>query len=249
MSTRAGIWDTVFKEDFVGLLSKFIKEFFGAPPQPSRGAQQNRQSPVRPKPDPQHQVTGVRYEKDSYSELLKQATALKRQGDIDGALLKIDRAIAMARPGDRGRPAAQKKRIYYLLSTKRTEDALKSANQIIAEAPEEAQGNKALVGTCYSYGYRERARVFLAMKNSTGAFMDYARATWHWHQAMSVQGRAKDEHTPERAADELVAELGRCGMPARDTTALQKAVLEGLRNPDPETMVSSLHQFIQKDQA
>ena len=39
---------------------------------------------------------------DSYSDLLKQATALKRQGDIDGALLRIDRAIAMASPGNTG---------------------------------------------------------------------------------------------------------------------------------------------------
>ena len=83
---------------------------------------------------------------NSYGELLKKATALKRQGDMDRALLQIDKAISLASVDGRERPQAQKKLIYYLLLAKRKEEALKIADQIIAEAPDEAQNHRAFVG-------------------------------------------------------------------------------------------------------
>lgn len=174
---------------------------------------------------------------DSYNGLLKKATALKRQGDIDGALLQIDKAISLASVGGRGRPQAQKKLIYYLLLAKRKEEALKIADQIIAEAPDEAQNHRAFVGTCYFFGYGQRARVLFSMKRFEESFLDHVRATWHWQDAMSVQGRTLDEHTPEKAAKILYQDAMRCKILVHDLDAFMRVATEGLNDSNPESMV------------
>ncbi len=204
------------------ILLLIFKEIFGKPAPRAHKARQ---------PEKEHKDRG-----ESYDELLKKATALKRQGDIDGALAQIDKAISVASVGDRGRPQAQKKRIYYLLLSKRQEEALKTAGQIIAEAPNEAQ-SRALVGTCYFFGYEQRARVLFSMKKFVESFLDHVRAVWHWQDAMSIQGRTSDEHTPEKAAETLRQEAMRCKISIHDPDVFMGAAMDGLDDPDPELMV------------
>ena len=212
-----------------------LKEIFGKPT-PRRATRQPTLSVetelVERQPKKQHKQRG-----DSYGELLKKATALKRQGDMDGALLQIDRAISLASVGDRGRPQAQKKRIYYLLLDKQKKEALMTADQIIAEAPNEAQNRRAFVGTCYFFGYQQRARVLFSMKKFVESFLDHVRATWHWQDAMTVQERTHDEHTPKRAAETLHQEAMRCKIPIHDSGAFMEAAIDGLGDPNPESMV------------
>ena len=157
---------------------------------------------------------------------------------LDESLERIDRAIAMSSLGERTRPPAQKKRIYYLLLAERPEEALETANQIIAEAATEAGGDARFVGTCCSFGYRERARVWQAMKRFDDAFLDCIRATWYWHDAMRHQDRTNDEHTPERAAEALLGDAAKYNIPVNDPDDFKRKVINGLKDSDPQKMAS-----------
>ncbi len=139
----------------------------------------------------------------NYDDYLKKATALKRAKDVDGAIAMIDKALSVAKIGERSRPPAFEKKIYYLIGVKRFDEALASADQMIAESEKEAEGFPQLLGTYYSAGYNQRGKVLGAQGKPEEAFLEYVKATWHWQQAMKLQGRDKDEHTPQRAAETL----------------------------------------------
>ena len=238
----------------MSFLLSILKKILGASPPRTRTAQQSlppaQPSLIietelvdqQPKKDTKHQSDSD----DSYDGLLKKATALKRQGDIDGALLQIDKAISLASVGGRERPQAQKKLIYYLLLSKRKEEALKIADQIIAEAPDEAQNHRALIGTCYSFGYQQRARVLFSKKMFVDSFLDHVRAIWHWQDAMSVQGRTLDEHTPEKAAKILHQDAMRCKILVHDLDVFMRVATEGLNDSNPESMVDRLRSLVKK---
>ncbi len=88
----------------------------------------------------------------SYAEYLKKATALKRQGDMAGAIEAIDQALDLCSPGDSGAPQALKKKIAYLIAADRKQEALVSAEVLVGRAEEGAMGMEQLVGVRVRHG-------------------------------------------------------------------------------------------------
>lgn len=170
-----------------------------------------------------------------FGELLKQATALKRQGDLDLAVVSIDQAIDLCPVGDTGRVQAVRKRIGYLLQVSRHAEALESAEGLVSEAQGQAAGMQFLVGACYSVAYQERAKVRSAMGEAREALRDYVRAIWWWQSAMRLQDREK-EHTPKRAADRL-AEHAQDLSIVLPRTQVVDCTERGLALSTPEAMV------------
>src|SRR5690349_2502746 len=173
----------------------------------------------------------------SYEASLKKATALKKAGDLPGAVRLIDEALQCSEPGTGSRPAAWKKRINYLLLDRRVDEAMLSVEHLIREAEAEARGDSALVGTAHSFAYRERARVLVAKGDPQTAFMDFLRASWHWQEAMVEQGRDASEFPPEVVADTLFEAAETCGYKI-DHEALVVLVRTHISARDAEYFVS-----------
>lgn len=172
-----------------------------------------------------------------YGQSLKRATALKRAGDIQGAVQAIDEALAQALPGTAARPSAWKKRIFYLLHAGHGDAAMASAERLINEAEREADGDAALVGTAYSFAFQERARVYNAIGDPRSALTDFLRASWHWQQAMVLQGRAESEFPPDRVAESLLEAVEACGYES-DLSTLEELIQKHIGSPDVELFVS-----------
>ncbi len=172
----------------------------------------------------------------SSGDTVKRATALKRAGDLDGAIALLHTTIEEMPLGQQLRPPMYRKVIGYLIAAGRLEEARVDANRMIEEAPREATGRPEMMGTCYNAAYRERARVHLATGKSLDAFLDSVRASWFWQHAMRLQGRDRDEHTPESAVDGLEEALETCGLDL-PKTRLRSLTIEGLQTKSPEGMV------------
>jgi hypothetical protein len=172
----------------------------------------------------------------SYAEYLKKATALKRQGDMAGAIEAIDQALDLCSPGDSGAPQALKKKIAYLIAADRKQEALVSAEVLVGRAEEGAMGMEQLVGAHCSIALQERVKAKAALGDSVGAFSDHVRAVWWWQQAMCLQGRVK-EHSPVRAASRLV-EIVATLNGDMSQASIRAATAEGLTMGDAEQMVA-----------
>ncbi len=173
----------------------------------------------------------------SYEDLLKRATALKRASDLRGAVAAIDEALSNAVLGNGSRPQAWKKRIYYLVLDGRVDEAMHSAEQLIAEAQGEARGDNVLVGTAYSFAFQERAVVHLAFGRACEAFSDFLRASWHWQQAMILQNRAETEFPPYVVAESLMEAAEQCGYPVEQSD-LELLIAKYIAEPERELFVS-----------
>ena len=150
----------------------------------------------------------------------------------------IDQAIARTKPGELDRQQCLQRRIYLLITVGRLSEALQSANQIIGDAPEQAQGDEDLTEVLLSGGYHQRAKVQAAIGEPTEAFLDSARAEWHWHRAMVLQGRP-DESPPEDVAT-AISEAARSNGIALKESQVTEWVLDALGGPDPEALLASL---------
>jgi tetratricopeptide (TPR) repeat protein len=174
---------------------------------------------------------------ERYAEALREATALKRKGDLAGAVSKIDEALRHAEVGNATIPPALRKRIFYLILAKRLDEAMTDALRLIEQSPAEVRWAPELIGTAYSFAYGERARVLLAMGRRHESFLDCVRALWYWQHAMTLQDRTKSEHTPASAAESLVEHVDSCGLSLTSNT-VRRLVKLGLQDPAPDAMVS-----------
>lgn len=170
------------------------------------------------------------------SELLKQATALKREGNLDSAIASIEQALGRVGVGDSERQQAHRKRISYLILAERPDDALAAADEMLGEATDQAMGIADLVGTSYAISYRQRAKAWAAKGDSEASLMDEVRASWHWQRAMRLQGRDKREQTLKRTAKDLMEPIEGLGLPLKQKTVMD-LTSAGLQDPDPEAMV------------
>ena len=102
--------------------------------------------------------------------LVKEASALLREGDLAGALERADRAIA-ATPGD---PDARFLRGVVLAEQKRTPEAITVFTQLTQDFPEMAEPYNNLAVIYASQGEYERARV--ALEQALRANPAYATA-------------------------------------------------------------------------
>jgi len=171
------------------------------------------------------------------SRYLDRAAELGDKGDLYGAIDMIDQAIARTKPGDLDRQQCLQRRIYLLVSAGRLSEALQSANQIIGDAPEQAQGDQDLAEVLLSGGYHQRAKVQAAIGEPTEAFLDSVRAEWHWHHAMALQDRL-DESPPADVAN-AIREAARSNRIRLEEPQVTELVLRAMDDPDPEPLLSS----------
>lgn len=168
---------------------------------------------------------------------LDRAAEFREKGDFYGAIDLVDRAIAGTKPGASDRQQCLQRRIYLLMAVGRLSEALRSAEQIIEEAPQQVQGEQQLTEILLSGGYHQRAKVCEAMGERPEAFLDSVRAEWHWHHGMALQGRL-DEYPPEDVARAIheAAQSNRIPLAEPQITEI---VVSGLGHPDPEALLAS----------